>query len=191
MSKWHDNFKNGLAERVAKLVEGVHKKKNSAYQYIIAPSSTFGKNFVPRLAASLDVQPISDVTQIISSDTFKRPIYAGNAIATVKSNDKVKVMTVRPTSFNKVGERKDGKQATVEKVEDSDVKIEDSVINQSQWVSEEVQTSTRPELTSARIVVSGGRGLKSGENFKILYDLADTLGAAGTLYITLIEAVKV
>ena len=131
-----------------------------------------GKNVIPRAAVKLDVAPVTDVTGISGEDTFERPMYAGNAIAKVKSSDKVKVITIRPTAFEKA---KTGGSAAVETV---DIASAASSAPTPTWVKEEVVKSERPELASASIVVSGGRALKSADNFKILYDLADHLGAA-------------
>lgn len=142
------------------------------YAYICAPATTFGKNFLPRVAALLDVMQISDVIKIISQDTFERPIYAGNAIATVQSKDHTKVLTIRPTAFPgaSFGESK----APLKKIESI------PSFSESTFVKLEASSSERPELTSARIVVSGGRGLQSSENFKMIEELADCLhGAVG------------
>jgi electron transfer flavoprotein alpha subunit len=141
----------------------------SSYSHILAPVSTYGKNILPRVAALLDVMQISDVIKIHSPDTFDRPIYAGNAIVTMKSKDPIKVMTVRPTAFDKAAI--DG-LAEIEEVDFSENQ------DQSKFVSLEASKSDRPELSSARIVVSGGRALASKENFRIIEELADTLKAA-------------
>ena len=140
------------------------------YTHILAPATTTGKNLVPRLAAKLGVNALSDVVAVVASDTFKRPIYAGNAIATVQSDDAVKVMTVRATAFDKVAT--EGGSASIDAV------AAVAVDSASRFVSETLAESDRPELTAARVVVSGGRGLGSGENFGILYSLADKLGGA-------------
>ncbi|MGP9567339.1 electron transfer flavoprotein subunit alpha/FixB family protein [Halomonas sp. AOP5-B2-8] len=139
------------------------------YTHILASASTTGKNVLPRLAALKDVSQLSDIIAVESADTFKRPIYAGNAIATVKSDDALKVMTVRTTGFDAVGE---GNNAPVEAV---DTVVENS---QSRFVKEELATSDRPELGGAKVVISGGRGMGNGENFKLLDGIADKLGAA-------------
>lgn len=141
----------------------------SAYTHVLAPATTFGKNFMPRLAAKLDVMQISDVIGIHSSDTFDRPIYAGNAILTVESTDPIKIMTVRPTAFEKASQ---GGNATVEK------QSFNCIVNGSTFISIEESKSERPDLSSAKIVVSGGRGLGSKDNFRLVNDLADSLGAA-------------
>jgi electron transfer flavoprotein alpha subunit len=155
-----------LAENVTAVVVSIAK----GYTHILAPSTSNGKNILPRVAALLDVQQISDIVAVESPDTFVRPIYAGNALATVKSKDPIKVITVRTTGFDAVAL---GNNASVEKVEaPSDTGL-------SSFVSREVSKSERPELTSAKIIVSGGRGMASGENFtKVLEPLADKLGAA-------------
>ncbi|CAM3586745.1 electron transfer flavoprotein subunit alpha/FixB family protein [Halomonas sp. FME1] len=139
------------------------------YSHVLASASTTGKNVLPRLAALKDVSQLSDIIAVESADTFKRPIYAGNAIATVKSDDALKVMTVRTTGFDAVGE---GNNAPVEAV---DTVVENS---QSRFVKEELATSDRPELGGAKVVISGGRGMGNGENFKLLDGIADKLGAA-------------
>jgi electron transfer flavoprotein alpha subunit len=140
------------------------------YTHILAPATAFGKNVTPRVAARLDVAQISDVTMVESPDTFQRPIYAGNAIATVQSADPVKVMTVRTTAFDPAATT--GGSATVESV----AAVADPGI--STFIKREVAKSERPELAGAKIVVSGGRGMGSAENFKVLEPLADKLGAA-------------
>ena len=155
-----------LAENVAALVVSIAK----SYSHILAPATSNGKDVVPRIAALLDVQQISEITAVESPDTFVRPIYAGNALATVKSKDPIKVITVRTTGFDAVA--KTGGNAPVEAL----AAPADSGL--SSFVSREVSKSERPELTSAKIVVSGGRGMGSGENFKILEPLADKLNAA-------------
>ena len=159
-------YKNFLAEDVANVVSTLE----SEYDYFLAPSSTFGKNFMPRVAAKIDTQMISDIIEVVSSDTFKRPIYAGSCIATVKSNDVKKVITVRTTAFDPVA--KDNSDVSVVSI---DAQTETGL---STFVSEELAESDRPELTSASIVVSGGRGMQSGDNFHLLDSIADKLGAA-------------
>ena len=139
------------------------------YTHVLASASTTGKNVLPRLAALKDVSQLSDVIAVDSADTFKRPIYAGNAIATVKSDDALKVITVRSTGFDAVGT---SGSATVEAV---DVVVDNS---QSSFVKEELAQSDRPELGGAKVVISGGRGMGNGENFKLLDGIADKLGAA-------------
>ncbi|WP_386077599.1 electron transfer flavoprotein subunit alpha/FixB family protein [Vreelandella sp. F11] len=139
------------------------------YTHVLASASTTGKNVLPRLAALKDVSQLSDVLAVDSADTFKRPIYAGNAIATVKSDDALKVITVRTTGFDAVG---DGGSASIEVV--------DTVVDntQSSFVKQELAESDRPELGGAKVVISGGRGMGNGENFKLLDGIADKLGAA-------------
>ncbi|MGE8564734.1 MAG: electron transfer flavoprotein subunit alpha/FixB family protein [Acinetobacter bohemicus] len=160
-------YANQLAENVAALVAQVGK----GYSYILATSTTTGKNVLPRAAALLDVSMISDIIAVESAKTFKRPIYAGNAIATVESSESIVVATVRGTAFDPVANT--GGSAAVEAVAD----VQDAGI--SQFISEEIVKSERPELTAARIVVSGGRGVGSGENYHTVLDpLADKLGAA-------------
>jgi electron transfer flavoprotein alpha subunit len=132
---------------------------------------SLGQNLIPRIAALLDVSPISEITGIESADTFVRTIYAGNAIQTIKAKDAVKLISVRGTSFEAV--QPDGGKIASEQAPSVDGKNE-----HSQWISAELTKSERPELTSASTVISGGRGMKNGENFKMLYDLADKLGAA-------------
>ncbi|WP_429256947.1 electron transfer flavoprotein subunit alpha/FixB family protein [Paraburkholderia sp. GAS334] len=157
----------GLAENVEATVLNIAKD----YTHILAPATAYGKNIAPRIAAKLDVAQISDITAVDSADTFERPIYAGNAIATVQSQDAIKVITVRTTGFDPVAA--EGGSATVEKIEAA----ADSGL--SQFVSREVTKLDRPELTSAKIIVSGGRGLGNGENYtKVLEPLADKLNAA-------------
>ncbi|MBB6251040.1 electron transfer flavoprotein subunit alpha/FixB family protein [Nitrospirillum iridis] len=159
---------HGLAENVAPLVVGL--VKSGGYSHVLAPSTTFGKNVAPRVAALLDVAQISDITGVESPDTFTRPIYAGNAIATVQSLDPVKVATVRGTAFEAV--QATGGSAAVEAVSGA------ADAGLSTFVGNEVSKSERPELTSARVIVSGGRGMQSGDNFHLLEALADKLGAA-------------
>ncbi|MPW21361.1 electron transfer flavoprotein subunit alpha/FixB family protein [Paraburkholderia sp. CNPSo 3157] len=161
----------GLAENVEATVLTLVQDPAKDYSHILAPATAYGKNIAPRIAAKLDVAQISDITAVDSADTFERPIYAGNAIATVQSQDLVKVITVRATGFDPVAA--EGGSASVEKIDAA----ADAGI--SQFVSREVTKLDRPELTSANIIVSGGRGLGSGENYtKILEPLADKLGAA-------------
>ena len=160
-------YANQLAENVAALVAQVGR----GYSHILATSTTTGKNVLPRAAALLDVSMISDIIAVESAKTFKRPIYAGNAIATVESSESIVVATVRGTAFDPVANT--GGSAAVEAVAD----VQDAGI--SQFISEEIVKSERPELTAARIVVSGGRGVGSGENYHTVLDpLADKLGAA-------------
>lgn len=159
-------YANQLAENVAKLVVGLA----GDYSHILAPATTTGKNFMPRVAALLDVNMVSDITAVIDAETFERPIYAGNAIATVKNTESKKVITVRGTAFDVAGE---GGSAPVEAVS----AVED--LGKSKFVGEALAKSERPELTSAEIIVSGGRALGNSENFKTyLEPLVDKLGAA-------------
>lgn len=157
---------HGLAENVAPIIVEIAGN----YSHILAPSTTTGKNILPRAAALLDTQMISDISGVIDADTFERPIYAGNAIATVKSSDTKKVITVRGTAFDAADAT--GGSASIESISAKG----DSGL--SSFISAEVSKSDRPELTSAKIVVSGGRGLGSKENFAIMEKLADKLGAA-------------
>jgi len=143
---------------------------SGGYAHVLAPATSFGKNVAPRIAAKLDVAQISDITAIESPDTFVRPIYAGNAFATVQSADAIKVITVRATGFDAVAAI--GGNATIE-----DVAVPAEIAS-SKVVGQELTKSERPELTSARVVVSGGRGMASGDNFKLLEALADKLNAA-------------
>ncbi len=160
-------LEHSLAETLAKLVVKVAE----GYNHILAPATTFGKNFLPRVAALLDVQMISDIISVESADTFKRPIYAGNAIATVQSEDSVKVITVRATAFDPVAA--EGGSAAVESVE-----FGDAAFDKTSFVGQELTQSERPELTAARVIISGGRGMQSGDNFHMLEEIADKLGAA-------------
>ena len=159
-------YEHPLAEPLAALIAGLAK----GYSHVLAPATTNGKNVLPRVAALLDVAQISDIIGIDSEDTFKRPIYAGNAIATVQSRDPIKVITVRGTAFEAAAT--EGGQAAIENVDGA----EDPGV--SSFVGQDLSKTERPELTSARVVVSGGRGLQSGENFKLLEEIADKLGAA-------------
>ncbi|CAJ0789386.1 Electron transfer flavoprotein subunit alpha [Ralstonia psammae] len=160
-------FADGLAENVAEQALAIAGN----YSHILAPATAYGKNILPRVAAKLDVAQLSDITKVDSPDTFERPIYAGNAIATVQSADKVKVITVRGTAFDPAAAT--GGSAATENLS----AVADAGI--SQFVSREVTKSDRPELTAAKIIVSGGRGVGSGENYtKVLTPLADKLGAA-------------
>jgi len=160
------NYENYLAENLTPLVVKLADK----YTHIIASANTFGKNFMPRVAALLDVSQVSDIIKVNSPNNFIRPIYAGNAFATVKSNDKKKCVTIRPTSFDPAPTS--GGSATVEKVEALDVP------NVSKFIKKEETKSERPELGTARVVISGGRGMQSGENFKLINAIADKLNAA-------------
>jgi electron transfer flavoprotein alpha subunit len=160
-----------LADGLAENVDGTVLRIAKEYSHILAPATAYGKNIAPRIAAHLDVAQISDITAVDSPDTFERPIYAGNAIATVQSSDAIKVITVRSTGFDPVAA--EGGSASVEKIEAA----ADAGI--SKFVNRELTKLDRPELTSAQIIVSGGRGLGNGENYtKVLEPLADKLGAA-------------
>ena len=154
-----------LAENMAALVVSIAGQ----FTHVLAPATGFGKNFMPRVAALLDVAQISDISGIESADTFVRPIYAGNVLATVQSKDKIKVITVRITAFDPAAGEGSAATENVAAVADSGL---------TQFKSQEVTKSARPELTAARVIVSGGRGMGNGENFKILEALADKLGAA-------------
>lgn len=164
-----ESLKGLLPENLAPLV--VSAQNAGKYTHILAGASSLGKSVLPRVAALLDVSPISDIVDIKSSDTFVRTIYAGNAILTLKSKDAVKVVTVRGTSFPPAEE---GGSAPIEAL--AGVSAEASKV--SEWVSQELSKSDRPELASAKVVVSGGRGMKSADNFKLLYTLADKMNAA-------------
>jgi len=160
-------YAHALAEPLAALIVSLA----AGYDHILAAATAVGKNVMPRVAALLDAQVISDVSEVVDADTFVRPIYAGNALATVKSSDKKKVITVRASSFDPVAA--DGGSASVEKV--ATAAFEDK----SKYLSSELSKSERPELTAAKIIVSGGRGMQNGENFTKLIDpVADKLGAA-------------
>ncbi|WP_395406485.1 electron transfer flavoprotein subunit alpha/FixB family protein [Pseudoduganella sp. UC29_106] len=159
-------FADGLAENVAEQILAIAGN----YSHILAPATAYGKNILPRVAAKLDVAQISEITKVDAPDTFERPIYAGNAIAYVQSSDKIKVITVRTTGFDSAAST--GGSAAVESL----AAVADS--GKSAFVSREVAKSDRPELTAAKIIVSGGRGIGSAENFKVLEPLADKLNAA-------------
>ena len=159
-------YGHALAEEMASIVASVAP----GYGHIIAATTTSSKNYMPRVAAMLDVAQISDIISVESPDTFKRPIYAGNAIATVQSADPVKVLTVRGTAFDPVPA--EGGNASVEPVGVTDE------VGVSEWVKEDVVELERPELTAASIIISGGRGMQNGENFSLLESVADKLGAA-------------
>ncbi|XP_022915272.1 electron transfer flavoprotein subunit alpha, mitochondrial [Onthophagus taurus] len=163
-----DAFKGFTAESLTPLILATQKQYN--FTHIVAGASAFGKALLPRVAAKLDVSPISDVIGIKSADTFIRSIYAGNAIQTLTANDKIKVVTVRGTSFE--ADKLEGGSTPIEQVK-GDYKSDLTV-----FISQELSKSDRPELTSAKVVISGGRGMKSGDNFKLLYALADKLNAA-------------
>ena len=159
-------YDHGLAENLAPLLV----KLASGYSHLLAPATTSGKNLMPRVAALLDVMQISDISAVVTPDTFVRPIYAGNALQTVQSNDPIKVITVRGTAFPP-GEAIGG-SASIETVEPT------GSTGLSEFVRAELSKSERPELTSARVIISGGRGMQSGDNFRLLEKVADKLGAA-------------
>ena len=159
-------YAHALAEPLAALIVSLAGE----YSHVLAAATAVGKNVLPRVAALLDSQPISDISEVIDADTFVRPIYAGNAMATVQSSDTKKVITVRAASFDPAPA--EGGNAVIEAVTIADVGTT------SRFVSAELSKSERPELTAARVVVSGGRGMQNGENFKLLEPVADQLGAA-------------
>ena len=161
-----DAFDHGLAENIAPLVA----KLAANYSHVIAAATTSGKNILPRAAALLDVQQVSDISAIEGEDTFVRPIYAGNALATVKSGDAIKVLTIRATAFDAAAA--EGGSATIEAVEST------GDAGLASFQGQELTKSERPELTTAGIVISGGRGMQSGDNFAMLEKVADKLGAA-------------
>ena len=162
----HPSMAHPVAEDLAPLIV----KLAPQYSHLLAPATTFGKNVMPRVAALLDVAQISDITAVVAPDTFVRPIYAGNALATVQSKDKIKVITVRGTAFPAVAS--EGGSAAIETV------AVDAPAGLSQFEKQELSKSERPELTAARIVISGGRGMQSGDNFPMLERIADKLHAA-------------
>ena len=159
-------YENALAENVAPLVVSLA----GGYSHVLAPATSNGKNIMPRVAALMDVMQISDIAAVVDADTFVRPIYAGNAMATVKSSEATKIITVRTTAFEAAAA--EGGTASVENVDGAGEQ------GLSQFVGAELSKSERPELTSASIVISGGRGMQSGENFPMLEQVADKLGAA-------------
>lgn len=156
---------NSLSPLVKKITE------DTKATHVFLPSTSFGKDLMPRVAALLDVAPISDIIAVKDASTFQRPMYAGNILATVQSDDAVKLLTVRATAFDRAKES--GGSAEVSDVSSDDAK------NLVQFKSDELKQSDRPDLGTARVVVSGGRGMKSGENFKLLEELADQMGGAG------------
>ncbi len=160
------NLAHPLAEEISPILVDLAEN----YTHILAPATTFGKNVLPRAAALLDTQQISDITAVESADTFKRPVYAGNAIATVKSSDSIKLITVRGTTFEAANA--EGGSASIEEYNGA------STVGKSSFVKAELSESERPELTAAKIVVSGGRGVGSTEDFDLIEKLADKLGAA-------------
>lgn len=158
-------YQHQLAEDLAALVVSI----GTNYSHILAAATTQGKNFLPRVAALLDVAQLSDVIAVESSDTFVRPIYAGNAIATVQSNDAIKVLTIRGSAFNAVGNNGSAVIETMSGLAGTGLSV---------FVGEELTKSARPELTAARVIISGGRGMQNGDNFKLLEGIADKLNAA-------------
>ena len=159
-------YSHPLAESLAKLIVSLA----AGYSHILAPATTSGKNFMPRVAAQLDMAQISEIVAVESEDTFVRPIYAGNALQTVQSKDSIKLITVRSTGFDAVAA--EGGGAAIEQIAAADA------FPGASFVGQELTVSERPELTSARVVISGGRGMGSGENFKLIEAVADKLGAA-------------
>ena len=162
----NEKLENFIPELSAPIIASVA----SNYSHILAPASTFGKNLLPRISAILDITQVSDVIDIENENTFVRPIYAGNAISQVQTNQKINLLTIRPTSFEKCEDS--GGEASIEDISYIETEFQTIFINR------EVSKSDRPELGNARVVVSGGRGLENSENFKLLYDLADKLNAA-------------
>ncbi|MEJ2387278.1 MAG: FAD-binding protein [Chromatiaceae bacterium] len=160
------HYEHALAEELSLLVTGLAE----GYTHVLAPATTFGKNFMPRVAARMDVGQVSDVVSVESADTFVRPIYAGNAMATVQSKDPIKVVTVRTTAFDAVSA--EGGDAKIEPVAASET------FGRSSFVGQELTVSERPELTSAKVVISGGRGMGNGDNFRLIEAVADKLSAA-------------
>jgi len=163
----HADLKHATAESLTALVCA----NSEGYSHILSSATTYGKNFMPRVGAKLDVQPLSDIIAVESADTFKRPVYAGNAIATVQSTDSVKILTVRSTGFDAV--EASGGNAEIVAIDASA-----HISNNSKFESQELTVSERPELTAAKTIISGGRGMASGDNFHMLEEIADKLGAA-------------
>lgn len=159
-------YAHPIAENIAPSILSIAKN----YSHILAPATTFGKNVMPRVSALLDVQQISDIISVENENTFKRPVYAGNAIATVESSDEIKIITVRSTAFDKAEE--EGGSAAIENIDAA------ADTGLTHFVKQELSVSDRPELTAANVVISGGRGLGSAENFEIIETLADKIGAA-------------
>ena len=162
----HEKLESPIPEIMAPIISNISKN----YTHILAPASTFGKNLLPRLSALLDFTQISDVIEIKNNNTFVRPIYAGNAISTVETNQQINLLTIRPTAFDKCEES--GGNASTEEVQFLDSETH------TKFIGREVSKSDRPDLGNARVVVSGGRGMENSDNFKLLYDLADKLNAA-------------
>lgn len=159
-------FEHQLPETLAPLIVGI----SDQYSHILAPGTTFGKNLLPRVAGIKDLQQVSDVIEIVDASTFKRPVYAGNAIATVQSSDAIKLLTIRTTGFDPASAS--GGSASVETVTGT------GAVDTSKFVGQELTKTARPDLTAAKVVISGGRGVGSAENFKIIETLADKIGAA-------------
>ena len=162
----HEKLENPIPEIMAPVVSSISKN----YTHILAPASTFGKNLLPRLSALLDITQISDVVEIQNNNTFVRPIYAGNAISTVETNQQINLLTIRPTAFDKCEES--GGSASIEDIQFLDTETH------TKFIGREVSKSDRPDLGNARVVISGGRGMENSDNFKLLYELADKLNAA-------------
>ena len=160
-------YTNPIAENISAVLVSI----SDGYSHILAPATTVGKNIMPRVSALLDVQQISEIVDVIDSDTFDRPIYAGNAIATVQSRDSIKVITVRTTAFDPASKG----NSSVDIVEIEPPEVSNKL---SEFVGSELTKLDRPELTSARVIISGGRGMQNGENFKLLEQVAELLGAA-------------
>ena len=169
-------YAHEITENTAALIQSIVNGdgKGDSYSHVMAPASTFGKALIPYVAALCDVQAISDISEVVDADTFVRPIYAGNALSKVKSSDAVKMLTVRTTAFElaNVESADQSKWAEIESIDDA------GATNRVQFIEQSLSPSERPELTSARVVVSGGRGMQSGENFPLLEKLADQLGGA-------------
>ena len=164
----NEDFKHQIAEDLTQPIMNI--VKDEKYTHVMSPSGTFGKNLLPRISALLDVQQISDITKVIDHETFERPIYAGNAMLKVKSTDKIKVVTVRGTCFE---------QALLDgNVDVEEIEFTTNNSEKVKFLKHELSESDRPELTSAKIVISGGRGMQNGDNFKLLEGIADKLGAA-------------
>ena len=163
---YNSKLENFIPELSAPIISNIA----IGYTHVLAPASTFGKNLLPRVSALLDITQISDVIKIVTENTFVRPIYAGNAISHVETNQNINLLTIRPTSFDKCEET--GGSASIEDVDFIDNEVKTT------FIGREVSKSDRPELGNARIVVSGGRGMENSDNFKLLYDLADKLNAA-------------
>jgi len=163
-----ESYKGVMPETLTPIVTGLQEQMG--FSHIVAGASAFGKGLLPRIAAKLDVEPISDIIEVKSEDTFVRTIYAGNALQTIQSSSPVKIVTVRGTSFDAAeASGGAGQVESITSVDASDL---------SKWIAQELTKSDRPELTAARVVISGGRGMKNGENFQLLYTLADKLNAA-------------